>query len=341
MTLGSFEPTHYKAWLALAEQSGSKEALNDVLQYKPEPGIRVPAYATPETGFEKTPVQLSGSAGFEVCLPVPPDFAFTRTSLMEGVDAFAGAWHSGWPEAEKLPGTLHLELMVKDLQQERLGDLLGKKMGTLTFKDSAQMPEHPEELLSLLNQIPSSFRGICIDLRSAEGAVAALTFAIEKTIKYFELLQQAGNSARDLIFFRIKTTEDFYLNLSVLRALRQVWLNILKHFNAPLCEPFVLAESPRLTLKNAESEQNIIRATSMAVSTMAGGASAFIIDGIDDIKGQSEGFGLRMTRNLQLILKEESMAGWVPDPSRGAYFMDALTRNLAETAWNQFVQSNP
>lgn len=48
----------------------------------------------------------------------------------------------------------------------------------------------------------------------------------------------------------------------------------------------------------------------MAFAAISGGANIVIIHGLKDITQQSPGFAQRMSRNIQILLKEEANAGF-------------------------------
>jgi methylmalonyl-CoA mutase len=54
------------------------------------------------------------------------------------------------------------------------------------------------------------------------------------------------------------------------------------------------------------------------------------------LPGTAATFARRMARNTQLLLLEESHLGRVVDPGGGSWFVEDLTRSLAESAWSLF-----
>jgi methylmalonyl-CoA mutase len=47
-------------------------------------------------------------------------------------------------------------------------------------------------------------------------------------------------------------------------------------------------------------------------------------------------FSSRIARNIQIVLKEESYLDKVVDPSAGSYYIESLTDEIAQMAWNLF-----
>src|SRR5262249_4400676 len=52
--------------------------------------------------------------------------------------------------------------------------------------------------------------------------------------------------------------------------------------------------------------------------------------------GMATSFARRIARNTQLLLLEESHVGRVLDPAGGSWFVEDLTRQLAQQAWQHF-----
>ena len=49
-----------------------------------------------------------------------------------------------------------------------------------------------------------------------------------------------------------------------------------------------------------------------------------------------QAFSRRIARNVQHLMKMESALDEVADPAAGSYYIETLTRQLAERAWEEF-----
>ena len=49
-------------------------------------------------------------------------------------------------------------------------------------------------------------------------------------------------------------------------------------------------------------------------------------------------FSKRIARNVELLLKHESHFDQVIDPAGGSYYIENLTKNIAEQAWKLFLE---
>ena len=86
---------------------------------------------------------------------------------------------------------------------------------------------------------------------------------------------------------------------------------------------------------------NMLRTTLAAFAAGVGGADTVLVQPFDTaiaggLPGTAASFARRMARNTQLLLLEESHVGRVLDPAGGSWFVEDLTRRLAEEAWKHF-----
>ena len=81
---------------------------------------------------------------------------------------------------------------------------------------------------------------------------------------------------------------------------------------------------------------NLIRLTTEAMSAIVGGADRITIRA--DVTGETDGraFQARMAENMFHLLKLESHLDHVANPADGCYYIDELTNQLAEHAWDLF-----
>ena len=86
---------------------------------------------------------------------------------------------------------------------------------------------------------------------------------------------------------------------------------------------------------------NMLRTTLAAFGAGVGGADTVLVFPFDvaipgGFPGMATSFARRIARNTQLLLLEESHVGRVLDPAGGSWFVEDLTDELAEQAWQHF-----
>ena len=72
----------------------------------------------------------------------------------------------------------------------------------------------------------------------------------------------------------------------------------------------------------------------MALAGILGGATRLTVFPANSNTEQASGFTRRIARNVQHLLELESHLGKVVDPAAGSYYIEKLTGEIAEKAWN-------
>ena len=96
------------------------------------------------------------------------------------------------------------------------------------------------------------------------------------------------------------------------------------------------ARSSRRMLTALDPFTNLIRLTAAGFAAAAGGADAILLQPFTDALGAPDARARRLSRNIQLILLDESHLGQVDDPTAGAWSIEALTDQLAREGWGVF-----
>lgn len=128
------------------------------------------------------------------------------------------------------------------------------------------------------------------------------------------------------------------LEIAKLRALRFTLYNLLgKYFeNAPYSKIFV--ESSKVYYAHQDTEINLIRHTSEAISAACGGADAIMIHPHNGNTLDRE--AMRLATNIPILLKEEAQLDKVIDPYAGSYYLEHQTDTLAKAAWEHLLWIN-
>jgi methylmalonyl-CoA mutase len=83
---------------------------------------------------------------------------------------------------------------------------------------------------------------------------------------------------------------------------------------------------------------NILRNAVSAFSAQIAGVEAFTSVAFDRFARQPDLTSRRIARNTVHVLQDEAHLHRVVDPAGGSWFLDSLTQELAETAWQTFQQ---
>jgi len=202
--------------------------------------------------------------------------------------------------------------------------------------------QHPPELRSGegLIQYP-------LELRSGEGSVQhppeqSSGVLLRNANIYLEKLSERGIPIKDIaaaMQFSVPLGKSYFLEIANLRALKLLWFNVLKAWDAPLVPPSIAVRYQPEAYSD-DLYTNMIRATTMAMAAVQGGANRLTVmpydAGREALASYPQAFGRRIARNVQHLLKMESGLDEVADPAAGSYYIETLTRQLAEKAWEEF-----
>lgn len=166
-----------------------------------------------------------------------------------------------------------------------------------------------------------------------------LAFAAAAALTYAKALVAEGMAVRDAferIVLGLSVDQDPLTSVAKLRAARLIWRRITSacHAQTPAR---IEARSSRRMLTTADRWSNLVRLTSAGFAGAVGGADAVVLGTFTDAAGAADDLALRMARNTQLILMEETHLGAVIDPTAGAWSFETLTADLARAAWDAFV----
>ncbi len=177
-----------------------------------------------------------------------------------------------------------------------------------------------------------------------EHPVGSLCRLLQHAITYFQQGAERGIAPAQLarqLQLEVYIGQTYYLEIARLRALRLLWLNVLEAWKLPLEYPVVdVRFAPEVYTDDLYT--NMVRATTMAMSAVIGGAHRLTVlpydAGREHLAQYPQAFGRRMARNVQHLLKLESGFAELADPAAGSYFLEKLTAQLAERVWERLVQ---
>lgn len=223
--------------------------------------------------------------------------------------------------------------------------------GSLCYDPAAERLPDWRYLSELLQYAHANFPGFrCITVngasehRGAAGATDELAAMLQRGAQYIEQSAAHGLNLAEVaaqIQFSLSVGKSYFVEIAKLRAFKLLWLHVLKTWNIPL-------EYPVLDVRFAPDAYtddlytNMIRATTMAMSAVLGGADRLTVlpydAGREEQAQYPRAFGRRIARNVQHLLKLESGFGAMPDPAAGSFYVEKLTAQLAETAWKKALQ---
>ncbi|QLC21844.1 methylmalonyl-CoA mutase [Parasphingopyxis sp. CP4] len=129
---------------------------------------------------------------------------------------------------------------------------------------------------------------------------------------------------------------NFFMEVAKMRAGRMLWHRIMDDFGAQNPKSKMLrthCQTSGVSLTEQDPYNNVIRTTIEAMAATLGGTQSLHTNSFDEAVALPTDFSARIARNTQLILQEESGITNVADPLGGSYYVEALTQQLADKAW--------
>src|SRR5881398_1704400 len=171
-------------------------------------------------------------------------------------------------------------------------------------------------------------------------AVQELAFTLANGIAYCEAAVAAGlspdNFGERLSFF-INAHNHFFHEVAKFRAARRLWAEIMKdRFGAANPKALALrfhAQTGGSTLTAQQPENNVVRVAVQALSAVCGGAQSIHTNAFDEALALPTEDSVRIALRTQQILAHEAGGTDTADPLGGAYFLEALTNELEQRAW--------
>ncbi|MFM2375419.1 MAG: Methylmalonyl-COA mutase [Bacteroidota bacterium] len=247
-------------------------------------------------------------------------------------------------------GDAALDFMTSEMLQRITG---GIDLNPLRF-----LPGRPAEgdgLSSLLAQVAQAilsspigheFRVFTLSLQEIElagaSAVQQMAFALAMATDLADRLGRHGLEPKAVFSrtsFQFPISTDFFGEISKLRAFRVLWGRVLEAWGLDARDPVfthIQAVPATSTETIADSHVNLLRHTTQAMAAGIGGCAMISLPAHDGQFTESGMDAVRIARNIQLILQEESHVGRVVDAAGGAYYVEKLTDELAAKSWSLF-----
>lgn len=127
-----------------------------------------------------------------------------------------------------------------------------------------------------------------------------------------------------------------FMEAAKLRAARQLWARIMTDFGAKKTRSKMLrthCQTSGVSLTEQDPYNNVVRTAFEALAAVLGGTQSLHTNSFDEAIALPTETSARIARNTQLILQHETGVTDVVDPLGGSYYVEALTKDLADKAW--------
>nr|WP_108871276.1 methylmalonyl-CoA mutase small subunit [Tessaracoccus timonensis] len=262
-----------------------------------------------------------------VLIDLAPIYLNSKTQQLDAAKALVEVFAKG--DADKVAGNLGI-------------DPIGAAALAGTEPDLSVLKEAVELAKPFANVRP-----IVVDAtiynNAGAGDVHELAYAVAAGVEYVRALVDAGLTADEAfgqIMFRVSATTDQFLTISRLRALRTLWSRVGEVLEVSDDNRGAIqhAVTSLRELTRSDAYVNILRATIASFAAAAGMAEVQTVLPFDTVWGLPGEFSRRISRNVQVLLSEESNVGRVNDPAGGSWFVESMTEQMCEAAWKVFQE---
>ncbi|MFH1805681.1 MAG: methylmalonyl-CoA mutase [Pseudomonadota bacterium] len=134
---------------------------------------------------------------------------------------------------------------------------------------------------------------------------------------------------------------NFFMEIAKMRAARMIWAKLIKQFDPQSAKSLSLrthSQTSGWSLTAQDVFNNVIRTCVEAMASTQGHTQSLHTNALDEALALPTDFSARIARNTQLFLQQESGTTRSIDPWGGSYYVERLTRDLAEKAWAHIVE---
>jgi len=164
--------------------------------------------------------------------------------------------------------------------------------------------------------------------------VQELAYGLGQANEYLNFFEEVDQKVATMVF-KVAVGTNYFFEIAKLRALRLLWDTLIQEYGIQ-ADCHILAVPTKRNKTLYDYNVNMLRTTTESMSAILGGADVVCNLSYDALFHNDNEFGERIARNQLLILKGESYFDKVANPADGAYYIENLTRQLAEKALKLF-----
>lgn len=166
-----------------------------------------------------------------------------------------------------------------------------------------------------------------------------LAYTLADGLEYLRAGVNAGMSvdtfAPRLSFFWAVGMNHF-MEIAKMRAARMLWAKIVKQFDPKNPKSLALrthSQTSGWSLTEQDPFNNVGRTCIEAMAAALGHTQSLHTNALDEAIALPTDFSARIARNTQIYIQEETQICKSVDPWAGSYYVESLTKEIAEKAW--------
>jgi len=228
---------------------------------------------------------------------------------------------------------LNLDPSIQSETLEHLAHHFSGQADRFSF-DFNNTPQN-SHLLETCQHLLGGCRPFCLQLSEASSDAMAqafytLSLYIDSCLEKGEILEDILRRVR----FEYPSTLDYFGSIAGMRAIRILWNGLLIAYNPSENIPCFIHCNVRMNSTEAPY-QNMIKASTQTMSAAVAGANSIWVEPSKGIENADD-FSRRIALNVQHILQSESYLNKIADPAAGAFYIESLSKKIADKAWQQF-----
>ncbi|WP_422362339.1 methylmalonyl-CoA mutase family protein [Reichenbachiella sp.] len=357
-----FDKASKKEWTDKLIQDLGADTVQRISSWKCERELSLSAYYNEEDAKDKLHIPLKKSLDWKYLQPIGINATNEKVldALMNGADGLT-LESSQVNDLERLLNKVSPEYCTLALKTSGLEDylkfvtwwkskhpaegegevLLFQSLGEV---DATISQNHLTLLEGLLSASTHGHRVINVDCglvqRNGGGVATELSFLLSQCVFYINHLMDKGYSLDKIvsnIFVSTDIGSSYFLELTKVRVMKMLLAQLLKQYGVEDLSIPVHGSTSPITKSSLDSNTNFLRCTSEAMSAVLGGADYLTIDPSHSLASSD-----RIARNISNLMKDESYLSKTMDPAAGSYYMEDMSKKLAEESWEKFqnIESN-
>ncbi len=127
-----------------------------------------------------------------------------------------------------------------------------------------------------------------------------------------------------------------FMEIAKMRAGRMIWAKLVKQFQSEKMKNhwhYVHIVKPGWSFTEQDPFNNVTRTGIEAAAAAFGGTQSLHTNALDEAIALPTDFSARIARNTQIFLQEETKIYKTVDPWAGSYYVESLTNEIAQNAW--------
>src|SRR5690625_2586063 len=167
-----------------------------------------------------------------------------------------------------------------------------------------------------------------------------LAYTLADVLEYIKTGIAAGMEIDDFahrLSFFWAIGMNHFMEIEKMRAARLLWSKIVKQFKPKNPKSLALrthCQTSGWSLTEQDPYNNVTRTAIEALAAALGHTQSLHTNALDEAIALPTDFSARIARNTQLFLQEETGMTNVADPFGGSYYVEKLTDELMEKAWD-------